>query len=177
MNKSEYRDIIIKATLTKAGSDFGDHRLEIKTPFQRYSEQVFLDGVDVTYSYQTHLEWEGREVIVFTSAIDQHPTLPSEVEKAKTCKEFIADNWDDAAKDETFQTHYTLTKADAITITEKVGEQETVLKYSGADAAKLHKPYGLFATSDVALAAERADISDKAASIEKHEPITEEKLP
>jgi hypothetical protein len=73
-----YKDIIVKAKF----SEDEDGQVIIKTPFQRYSEHVWVDGVDVTYSYRTMKELIGKDCVVFTSCIVKHDVLPSEEVKA-----------------------------------------------------------------------------------------------
>jgi len=199
VNTSTYRDVIIRATLTKrevkpaieevvkeavldaqgnikTPAEYKNvepavYQLEIVTPFVRYVEHVFMDGVDVTYSYRTNLTLEGREVVVITSVIDQHPTRPSEVDKALAYKDTIAKTWAEAQAHPTFQKHYKPTNADAISVTK---EDQTVVKYSGKDAAQLCKPYALFCESMATVKAEQdAVVAKQAALVAAAEPIEE----
>jgi hypothetical protein len=103
-----------------------------------------MDGQDITYSYRTRLDLEGREVVVFTSAIDAHPQLPSEVAKAVAYKDTLATDWATAKAHPKVIQHYALKKETALATSEKVGEVETTKPYTGADKAELYKPYGLF---------------------------------
>jgi hypothetical protein len=72
-----YKDIVIKAKFEEE-----DGQVVIKTSFQRYSEEVWCEGKNVTYSYARDKSLVGKECVVITSCICEHPTLPSEEAKA-----------------------------------------------------------------------------------------------
>lgn len=142
MNILEYKDVIVKSVF-----ELNDEEQVIfKTPFSRYSEEVWCEGSNVTYSYRNDLSLVGKECLVFTSVIDQHPVLPSEIEKAFADKNTISSDWEKAKADPFVLKHYPVTKKVALSVTDKEGK---VTPYIGADEAELVKPYGLFNVKQV----------------------------
>lgn len=125
-NTPYYKDVTIKAKMELCE----EGQVCFKTSFQRYSEQVFCDGVDVTYSYRNNLSLVGKECIVFTSAIDNHPQLPSEVDKATKDKNTIGDTWDKV-------------KADPVLIKNYAPEKLI------DDKVTVYKPYGFYSVDAV----------------------------
>ena len=121
-----YADITVKAKFELCE----DNQVCIKTPFQRYSETVYTDGKEVTYSYRNDLSLIGKECIVFTSAIDNHPQLPSEVNKAVSDKNTIGDTWDKV-------------KADPVVLKNYAPEKLI------DDKVTVYKPYGFYTQDSV----------------------------
>lgn len=74
-----YKDFVIKAVF----EEDSEGNVVINTPFTRYREEVWVDGVNVSNAYSNRKDLLGKTCVVFTQAIENHPTLPSEVDKAE----------------------------------------------------------------------------------------------
>ena len=97
-----YKELIVKAKFEEGE----DGQVIIKTPFHRYSEQVWVDGRDVTYSYFQDKSLVGKECVVKTSCICEHPILPSEDAKAFADKNTLGATKEAVKDNAVFKKHF-----------------------------------------------------------------------
>jgi hypothetical protein len=107
-----YKDIIVKSKF----EEDSEGQVIIKTPFQRYSEHVWVDGVDVTYSYRTDKSLIGKECVVITSCVVAHEILPSEEAKAFADKNTIGASKEAVKANPVFTKHF----AEAVAVEELI---------------------------------------------------------
>lgn len=129
VTKSVYDGEVLKETIVEE-PEYAELRLDLD--FHPYLEIVYMDGVDVTYSYRNHLEWEGREVLVYLDA------AMADLPKVKANKGFVGEKWVEIKDKQAYKKHYSVTKADVLaeTVVDEKTKEEFIKPYTGLDATE-----------------------------------------
>ena len=127
-----YKHVIVKTTLVKVESDFGDY-LKLDLPFPIYGVNIVTNGVDVTYS-MNNLALEGVEVI---AKVDHSVKDQAEVAKFPGR---IGKKWKDVQKHADYVKHYKHKKEDTLaTYTDNLNGTFTKVPYKGQNKNELVK--------------------------------------
>lgn len=156
-----YKDVVIMATLKKVevnpavvetitpASEDGKtpavtkeiepayYQMQLDLPFPVYSETVYLNGQDITYSYRNRLDLEGQQVMVLLDV------KPQDLGKAKALPGFIGNTWQAIKADPRYVANFKETKADALATysVDSKTQEITKVPYAEADANELVPMY------------------------------------
>lgn len=117
------------------------YELKLDLPFIAYSENVRVNGKDVTYSYRNDLSLEGQECLALVHYRTKDmpgTTVKDERAKAEGFAGYIGKSWDTIKVAPKYKQHFTTTKADALAVvtTDKDGNVLSTEKYAEADASE-----------------------------------------
>lgn len=117
------------------------YEMALDLPFKTYSETVYVDGKDVTYSYRADLSLEGKEALVYVHyrMKDIAKTeIKDETAKVRGYAGLVGETWEQVKAAPKYAEHFTATKADALAtpVLSAKGEVLSTTKYAGVDAAE-----------------------------------------
>lgn len=104
------------------------YEMQLDIPFTAYSELVYCNGTDVTYSYWQNMSLDGQEAVVLV-----HYKIADDTDTVRKFAGFIGEDWATIKPNAMYKKHYSVTKADALATT---AEDGTVMVYTGDDAAE-----------------------------------------